>query len=46
MYIYHALINVLSTHMIHINLNIFYTDVEHSPTNTIKVLYKTKQKIQ
>ena len=33
--------------MIHINLNmIFYTDVEHSPTKTIKVLYKTKQKIQ
>ena len=34
MYIYHALINPLSAHMIHINLNmIFYTHVEHSPTN-------------
>ena len=33
MYIYHALINALSAHMIHINLNmIFYTRVEHSPT--------------
>ena len=32
MYIYDALINALSTHMIHINLNmIFYTHVEHSP---------------
>ena len=32
MYIYHALINALSTHMIHINLNmIFYTHIEHSP---------------
>ena len=30
--IYHALINALSTHMIHINLNIFYTHVEHSAT--------------
>ena len=36
MYIYHALIKALSTHMIHINLNmIFYTHVEHSPTKTI-----------
>ena len=35
MYIYHALINALSVHMIHINLNIiFYTHVEHSPTKT------------
>ena len=33
MYICHALINALSAHMIHINLNmIFYTHVEHSPT--------------
>ena len=39
MYIYHALINALSAHMKHINLNmIFYTYVEHSPTKTIKVL--------
>ena len=36
MYIYHVLINVLSAHMIHINLNtISYTHVEHSPTKTI-----------
>ena len=45
MYIYHALINALSAHMIDINLNmIFYTHVEHSPTKTIyiKVLYETK----
>ena len=35
MYIYHALINALSAHMIHINLNmIFYTHVKHSPTTT------------
>ena len=42
MYIYHALINAPSAHMIHINLNmIFYTHVEHSPTknNLRKVLY-------
>ena len=31
MYIYHALINALSAHMIHINLHvIFCTHVEHS----------------
>ena len=31
LYIYHALINALSAHVIHINLNmIFYTHVEHS----------------
>jgi len=36
MYIYQELINALSTHMIHINLNtIFYTQAEHSPTETI-----------
>ena len=35
MYIYHALINTLSTHMIHINLNtIFCTHIEHSPAKT------------
>ena len=39
-YIYHVLINALSTHMIHINLNtIFYTHVEHSPTKTIYIRY-------
>jgi len=33
MYIYRALINALSAHIIHINLNtIFYTHVEESPT--------------
>ena len=40
MYIYHVLINALSAHMIHINLNmIFYTRVEHSPTKTIYIKY-------
>ena len=39
-YIYHALINALSAHMIHINLNmIFYTHVERSPTKTIYIKY-------
>ena len=45
MYIYHALINALSAHMININLNmIFYTHVEHSPTKTIYIKYYTKTK--
>ena len=36
MYTYHAHIEALSAHMIHINLNmISYTHVEHSPTHTI-----------
>ena len=40
MYIYHALINAVSAHMIHINLNmIFYTHVEHSATKTIYIKY-------
>ena len=40
MYIYHALINALSAHMIHINFNtIFYAHVEHSPTKTIYIEY-------
>ena len=40
MYIYHALINASSAHMIHIHLNmIFYTHVEHSPTETIYIKY-------
>ena len=44
MYIYHVLINALSAHMIHINLNmIFYTHVEHSPTKTIYIKYYTKK---
>ena len=44
MYIYHALINALSAHMVHINLNmIFYTHVvEHSPTKTIYIKYYLK----
>ena len=44
MNIYHVLINALSTHMIHINLNtIFYTHIEHSPSyqnNLHKVFYR------
>ena len=44
MYIYHALINAQSAHMIHINLNmIFYTHVEHSPTITIYIKYYLKK---
>ena len=40
MYIYHALINTLSAHMMHINLKmIFYTHVERSPTKTIYIKY-------
>ena len=43
MYIYHALVNAQSTHMIHINLNtIFYTRVEHSPTKPIYIKYYTE----
>ena len=40
MYLYHALINVLTAHTVHINLNtIFYTHAEHSPTKTIYIRY-------
>ena len=47
MYIYHALINALSDHMIHINLNIiFLTHVEHSSTKTVYIKYYTKQQQQ
>ena len=36
MYIYHVVIDALSVHMIHINLNtILYIHVEHSPAKTI-----------
>ena len=43
MYICHVLINAMSAHMIHINLNmIFYTHVEHSPTKTIYIKYYKK----
>ena len=46
MYIYHTLINALSAHMIHINLNmICYTHVEHSPTKTIYIKYYKKIKV-
>ena len=39
-YIYQALINAQNAQMIHINLNmIFYTHVEHSPTETIYIKY-------
>ena len=42
MYIHHALINALSAHMIHINLNmIFCTHVEHGPTKTIYIKYSS-----
>ena len=35
MYIYHALINALGAHVIHLNLTaIFYIHVERSPTKT------------
>ena len=38
MFLYHALINALSAHMIHINLNkIFYTHAEHNPTEAINI---------
>ena len=44
MYVYHALINTLSAHMIHINLNmIFCTHVEHRPTKTIYTKYYLKK---
>ena len=39
MHIYHAFISALSAYMIHINLNIFYTHVEHSPTKTIYIKF-------
>ena len=40
MYIYHMLINALSAHMIHSNLNTtFYTHVEDSLTKTIYIRY-------
>ena len=43
MYLYHAfnrLINALSAHRIHVNLNtVFCTHIEHSPTKTIYIRY-------
>ena len=45
MYIYHVLINALRAHMILIDLNmIFYTHVEHSPTQTIYIKYYMEEK--
>ena len=42
MYIYYALVNALSAHIIYINLNtIFYTYVEDSPTKTIYIWKNT-----
>ena len=47
MYIYHAIINALSAHVIHINLNmIFYTYVEHSPTKIIYIKYYTEKQTE
>ena len=38
MYIYHALIDTLNAHLVHINLNtLFYTDLEDSPIKTIYI---------
>ena len=40
MYIYHALINAMSAHMIHINLKMkFYTHVEYILKSSFVVLY-------
>ena len=42
MYIYHALINALGAHIMHINLNtIFYTHVEDSPSKRIYIRHYT-----
>ena len=44
---YHALVNALSAHMIHINLNIiFYTHVEYSSNKTIYIKYYKIKKIK
>ena len=43
MYIYHALINILSTHVIHINLNMIYTHLEQGTTKTIYIKYYLKK---
>ena len=44
MYIYHAFINAMSAHVMHINLNmIFYTCVEHSSTKIIYIKYYTNK---
>ena len=44
MYIYHVLINALSTHMMLINLNmIFHTRAEQSPTKTTHTKHHTER---
>ena len=44
MYIYYVLINALSTHMIHTDINIiFYIHVKHSLTKTIYIKYYTEK---
>ena len=46
MYTYHALINALSTHVIHINLNmIFYAHVEHSPVKNNETTQKVNRTV-
>ena len=46
MYIYHGLINTLSAHRTHINLDtIFHTHAEHNPTKTVHVKYYILHKI-
>ena len=45
MYIYHALIDALIAHVIHINLNtIFYKHVQHSLTKTIYIKHHMEKK--
>ena len=46
MYIYHELIDALSTHMTHIDLNtIFYTHIEQSLANAIRKYDAPKSKL-
>ena len=43
MYIYHALVDALSTHTVQINLNtVLYAYAEHSPSNAIYIKYYVK----
>ena len=45
MYIYHALIDAMSAHVTRLTLNtVFYTHVEHSPTETTYTKYYTEEK--
>ena len=44
-YIYHALIDALNAHTVHVNLNtMFYTHVEQGPASAIHIKYYLKQK--